>query len=172
MNLQRWFSVHRWGVFVAVASIVFVVDQLTKTIVRATLAPGQGVRALGSFSIQHFSNPGISGGQVDRGALPLTIVAMVAVGIMLLFLARWGLAGPLALIGFGLLVGGGLGNLFDRVSVGGVTDFIRSGDSAFNLADVAVFTGSAVVLAAVIVALKGGGPAAAQADGLESPRRD
>lgn len=172
MSLQRWFRVHRWGVFVAVASIVFAIDQLTKTIVRETLAPGQGVQALGSLSIQHLSNPGVSGGQVERGALPLTIVAMVAVGVMLVFLARWNLAGPLALIGFGLLVGGGLGNLFDRVSLGGVTDFIRSGDSAFNLADVAVFTGSAVVLGAVIVALKGGGPAAAQAEALDSPRRD
>ncbi len=49
-------------------------------------------------------------------------------------------------VGFGLLVGGGLGNLVDRARLGLVTDFIRSGPNAFNVADIAIFTGGVIVL--------------------------
>ena len=56
-------------------------------------------------------------------------------------------------LGFGLLVGGGLGNLVDRWRLGLVTDFIRNGERAFNLADVAILLGGAIVIAALIASL-------------------
>jgi signal peptidase II len=58
-------------------------------------------------------------------------------------------AGIVAIVGFGLLLGGGLGNLVDRARLGYVTDFIDRGqDGAFNVADVFVLLGLVTLLVA------------------------
>ena len=78
---------------------------------------------------------------------------MIAVLGLYEFLAQRGHGRVSLVIGFGLLVGGGLGNLVDRARLGLVTDFIRSGPNAFNVADIAIFTGGVVVLVWLAAAL-------------------
>ena len=136
----------RWSALSVIALAVLAVDQALKEGVRSNLDPGEGTHLFGSYSIQHVQNFGIAGGGLEARALPLAVLAMIAVLGLYEFLARRGHGRLSLVVGFGLLVGGGLGNLVDRARLGLVTDFIRSGPNAFNVADIAIFTGGAIVL--------------------------
>ena len=131
----------------SVGLYVVTLDQLTKDLVRSNLSSDESLHLVGTFSIQPFRNPGIAGGGLAGSAVPAAFAATVAVLGMLIFLARNGAAARSVLIGFGLLIGGGMGNLLDRVRHGYVTDFILHGNQVFNLADVAIFVGSVVIVA-------------------------
>jgi signal peptidase II len=141
----------RWVTMSFIAFAVLAVDQATKAIVRASLAPGEGVDAFGSYSIHHVHNPGVAGGGFAGNALPLAVLSTLVVVLLYEFLAQRSSARVWLALGFGLLVGGGLGNLVDRARLGWVTDFIRSGDHAYNVADVAIFVGGVIVLLGLIV---------------------
>jgi signal peptidase II len=135
-----------WLSLVAVGLYVVALDQVTKDLVRTTFSSGEGFHLVGSISIAPFRNPGIAGGGLAGDAVPAALIATIAVLATLYFLARSGAAGRTIIIGFGLLLGGGMGNLLDRLRLGYVTDFIVHSDRAFNLADVAIFLGSAVIV--------------------------
>ena len=144
----------RWSALSVIALAVLAVDQALKESVRSNLDPGEGTHLFGSYSIQHVQNFGIAGGGLEARALPFAVLAMIVVLGLYEFLARRGHGRVSLVVGFGLLVGGGLGNLVDRARLGLVTDFIRSGPNAFNVADIAIFTGGVIVLvwmAAVLV---------------------
>ena len=136
----------RWLSLLSVGLYVVTLDQLTKDLVRSNLSPGESLHLVGTLSIQPFRNPGIAGGGLAGSAVPAAVAATVAVLGMLIFLARNGAAARSVLIGFGLLIGGGMGNLLDRVRHGYVTDYILHGNQVFNLADVAIFVGSVVIV--------------------------
>jgi signal peptidase II len=140
----------RWLSLFAVGLYIVVLDQLTKDLVRATLSPGEGLPVFGSLSIQPFRNPGIAGGALAGDAVPAALVATLAVAGILAFLARHGAADRTVVIGFGLLIGGGIANLLDRLRFGYVTDFIVQGDRAFNLADVAILAGTMLVIVSLL----------------------
>jgi signal peptidase II len=135
-----------WLSLFAVGLYVVTLDQLTKDLVRTSLSPGESFHVAGTLSIQTFRNPGIAGGGFAGNAVPAAFVATLAVLAMLILLVRNGAARRSVLVGFGLLIGGGTGNLVDRVRHGYVTDFILHGNQVFNLADVAIFAGSVVIV--------------------------
>jgi signal peptidase II len=143
----------RWFALFAIAAAVVAVDQFTKEAVRAAFEPGEGMHAWGTYWIQHFQNTGVAGGGLEGRALPLAVLSMLAVFLLYEFLARRSSARLTLALGFGLLIGGGLGNLVDRWRLGLVTDFIRNGERAFNIADVAIFAGGLIVLAALVASL-------------------
>ena len=89
----------------------------------------------------------------SRGLGALAVLSMMGVVLLYDFLAPRSRARLSLAVGFGLLVGGGLGNLVDRWRLGLVTDFIRSGERAFNIADVAIFSGGLIILTALVVTL-------------------
>lgn len=139
----------RWSALSVIALAVLTVDQALKETVRSNFEPGEGTHLFGSYSIQHVQNFGVAGGGFETRALPLAVIAMIVVLGLYELLARRGHARVPLLIGFGLLVGGGLGNLVDRARLGLVTDFIRNGPNAFNVADIAIFAGGMIVLVAL-----------------------
>ncbi len=143
----------RWSALSVIALTVLAVDQALKESVRSNLEPGEGTHLFGSYWIQHVQNFGVAGGGLQARALPLAVLAMLAVLGLYEFLARRGHGRVPLVVGFGLLVGGGLGNLVDRARLGLVTDFIRSGPNAFNVADIAIFVGGLVVLVWLAAAL-------------------
>jgi signal peptidase II len=143
-------STPRWVTMSFVALAVLALDQALKESVRAVFEPGEGVHLFGSYSIQHVQNTGVAGGNFEGNALPLTVLALMAMVLLYDFLARRGHGQISLLLGFGLLIGGGLGNLVDRARLGLVTDFIRNGPNAFNVADMAIFFGGTTILVAVI----------------------
>ena len=99
----------RWSALSVIALAVLAVDQALKESVRANLEPGEGTHLFGSYSIQHVQNFGIAGGGLEARALPLAVLAMMAVLGLYEFLAQRGHGRVSLVIGFGLLVGGGLG---------------------------------------------------------------
>ncbi|CAN5143287.1 signal peptidase II [soil metagenome] len=146
----------RWQGLALVMLAVALVDQTTKAIVRVTLDPGEQTDLLGRLTVHHVHNPGIAGGDLQGGAIPLAILAIAAVAWIHAYLARRRGSRPWLVLGFGLLLGGGIGNLVDRLRLGWVTDFIRQDDRAYNLADVAIFAGGVIVLAVLIWSFRDG----------------
>jgi signal peptidase II len=144
LPLWRWMTLS----FIAVA--VLSVDQALKESVRSTFEPGEGTHLVGPYFIQHIQNAGVAGGGFQGNALPLAALALLAILALYGFLARRDQAALPLVIGFGLLIGGGLGNLVDRARLGLVTDVIRTGPNAFNIADMAIFVGGLIVLVAIL----------------------
>jgi signal peptidase II len=143
----------RWSALSVIALAVLAIDQALKASVRSAFDPGEGVHLFGSYSIQHIQNSGVAGGGFRGNALPLAFLALLAMLGLYEFLARRAHARLSLVVGFGLLVGGGLGNLVDRARLGLVTDFIRNGPNAFNTADIAIFAGGVTILVGLVASL-------------------
>lgn len=132
---------------VSLAALVFAVDQGTKALVRARLAGGP-VRLPGGFvSLDFTRNTGAAFSLFPSGGLLLAIVGgVVCVGILLLY-PRVAHGSPGVRLALGLVLGGALGNLADRVRMGYVTDFIDlHWWPVFNLADSSIFIGVLLLL--------------------------
>ena len=149
-------GVSHWAALSLVAAAAIAADQLTKRLVAAHLSLGDAVSVAGAFSIHHVQNSGIAFGLL-ASATPLVIVlTAVAVAWMLVFFARSGARHPVLPVGLGLVVGGSVSNLADRIRHGHVTDFLDVRFwPAFNLADTFIVAGVVVLLAALLVADRG-----------------
>jgi signal peptidase II len=144
-------GVSQWMGLAAVALAALAADQLTKQIVSNRLELGREVHVLGPFSIHHVHNSGIAFGLFASATSLVTILTAVAVGWMLLFFARSGARHPILPAALGLVIGGSLSNLVDRVRLGHVTDFLDLRFwPAFNLADTFIVVGVAILFAALL----------------------
>ena len=141
-----------WIAFALAVSVAVAADQATKAAVRAALPLGAEEPGLGPFSLHHVRNSGILGGHLQGSALPIGIVTTVALLGLVVFVARRGRRRLLDMAAFGLVLGGGVGNLADRLRLGYVTDFLdRGGSGAFNVADVAILAGLVLLGAATLL---------------------
>ncbi len=136
-------------VFFAVALVVFVLDRLTKGIVNATVPYGTEVQVLGNLvGITNVRNSGAAFGFAPVGPWFFLVAALaVSVGLVVYVVRQPGDLGVDAVLG--LILGGALGNAFDRIiNGGGVTDFINFHFwPVFNVADSAVSIGVALLIA-------------------------
>ncbi len=136
-------------VFSLVALLVVVADQLSKLWIRSNLAVEQSLFELGFFQIIRVPpNTGAAFGLFQGQSFALIIVSLVVITALLLYAffiyRRFPfLDNRLTKSALGLILGGTVGNLIDRIGLGGVTDFIRVGTwwPAFNIADSAVTVG-------------------------------
>jgi signal peptidase II len=146
---ERWLGagLWQWLSFALVVVCVFGADQLTKWLVTSRLALGSSVSIAGSLKISHVQNSGIAFGFFSQ-ATSLVIVLTAAVVLwMVFFFAHSGARHPLLPAALGLIVGGSVSNLFDRVVHGYVTDFVDFGFwPSFNLADSFIVLGVAVLI--------------------------
>jgi signal peptidase II len=146
-------GVGQWIALAAVAGAAIVADQLTKQVIGRTLAIGDSVDVLGPFAIHHVENSGIAFGLFATRTTLVIAVTSVAVGLMIWFFARSGRRHPLFPVALGLVLGGSVSNLVDRVRLGHVTDFLDvSAWPAFNLADTFIVVGVALVFATLVLA--------------------
>jgi signal peptidase II len=133
-----------WLLAGALCGAVLVLDQAIKAVVEGELVPGEQVDLLGPVGLTLAHNEGVAFGLAGGSALPLIVFAVLALGFVGFLLAR----NPAALgmwVAAGLVAGGALGNLVDRLRAGEVTDYIEIGSwPPFNLADVAITVGVAV----------------------------
>ena len=124
----------------------FGLDQLTKSLVIANLAPGQSWPETGFLRITHAWNTGTAFSLLQGQSALLTWVSFGAV-IALYFVYR-SVESPTVWVrmAFGMLLGGAFGNLADRLRIGHVTDFIDVGPwPIFNVADSSIVVGIAVL---------------------------
>ena len=136
-----------WPAMLVVALLVVGLDQLTKGAVRGSLEPGERADAILGFELVRVSNSGIAFGLL--GDASSAIVLTVTAGALALLVGWFATDAhrPGLWLGVGLLVGGAVGNLIDRVRLDAVTDFLDPPLwPAFNVADVAI-TAGVVVLA-------------------------
>ena len=142
-----------WVGLGAIAAAAVVADQLTKQLVASALALDGQVHVLGAFSIHHVHNSGIAFGLFSSATPVVIVLTTVAVAWMLLFFARSGARHPVLPAAVGLLIGGSVSNLVDRVRLGHVTDFLDLRYwPAFNLADSFIVAGVAILLFALVAA--------------------
>jgi signal peptidase II len=144
----RW---PQWLSLAAVALAALAADQLTKAIVTSRLALNEEVQVVGPFSIHHVQNSGIAFGFFASATSLVILLTGVAVVWMLYFFARSGSRHTVLPVALGLVIGGSVSNLIDRVRLGHVTDFLDfSYWPAFNLADTFIVVGVAVLLLALV----------------------
>ena len=143
----------QWIALVVIAGTAVVADQLTKAIVAAQLPIGDTAVTIGPFSIHHVQNTGIAFGLFADSTSAVIALTAVAVGAMLLFFARTAQRHPLVPIALGLVIGGSVANLLDRVRLGHVTDFLDFAYwPAFNLADTFIVVGVGLLFASFVAA--------------------
>jgi len=137
--------------FFLTAFLVVIADQLSKLWIRS-YPEGATIFQAGFFRIIHIHNTGAVFGLFQGQSFILTIIAFVGVVVLLLYVRLFNrssslLGNMLGRIAIGLVLGGAIGNLIDRLryllhQVGGVTDFISIGWwPAFNVADSATVVG-------------------------------
>ena len=142
-----------WAGLAAVAVAAVVADQLTKHVVASEVALDDEVRVLGPFTIHHVQNSGIAFGLFSSATAAVIVLTLIAIGWMVAYFARSGARHPLLPVAVGLLIGGSVSNLADRVRLGHVTDFLDFRYwPAFNLADSFIVIGVAVLLGALVAA--------------------
>jgi signal peptidase II len=144
---QQWLSL------AAVALAAVAADQLTKAIVTSELALNEEAKVVGPFSIHHVQNSGIAFGFFAQATSLVILLTAIAVVWMLYFFARSGARHAVLPVALGLVIGGSVSNLVDRVRLGHVTDFLDfTYWPAFNLADTFIVVGVAILLLALFAA--------------------
>ncbi len=143
-----------FGVF---AVISLVLDQWTKVLARTHLLPlgpwKTKVIVPNYFDLRYSENTGVAFGMFQRltgGRILLTVVALAALLLVGYYLKRSGPRQHRLHVALGLIGGGAIGNLVDRIAFGKVTDFIvwhvgQHEWPAFNIADAALVVGVALM---------------------------
>jgi signal peptidase II len=152
---QRSFApvISQWVGLLAVVTAAVVGDQLTKHVIRTQLGLDESVRVLGPLTLHRVQNSGIAFGFFSSATAIVAVLTTGAVVWMLAFFARSGSRHPVIPAALGLLIGGSISNLIDRIRLGHVTDFIDFGWwPAFNLADSFICIGVAILLGALLAA--------------------
>ena len=136
-----------WRKVLIVAGIVMIVDQLTKSIVRSTILPGDHRQVLaGILDITNTHNKGVAFGALAGGGAIVAALTGLALGALVVYFVMRSRT-PHLWLPVGLLLGGALGNLADRARMGSVTDFIDPRLwPAFNVADSCVVIGVLILL--------------------------
>lgn len=145
-----------WAVFLGLAGIVVVLDQLTKAWLVSNFAPGEVVEVVGDAVRLVFSrNSGALFGLFRDQALLFGLVSLGVIGLIVAYHGHSGRSLYLS-IALGLLLGGALGNGVDRLRLGYVVDFVDIGVGnlrwyTFNVADAAISTSIVLLVAVAIV---------------------
>jgi len=130
-----------WRLAGALCVLVVALDQVAKRLIEDRLVPGEQIDVFGPLGLTLAHNRGIAFGLASGGGaalVALTVVTLIFVGLLF---AR-NPSRPGMWVAVGLLAGGALGNLIDRIRADAVTDYIDVlAWPPFNLADVAITLG-------------------------------
>jgi signal peptidase II len=134
----------------ALCALVVALDQIAKALVEANMFAGEHVDLIGPLGLTLAHNRGVAFGLASGGGAMLVALTLAALAFVAVLFAR-NPARPGMWVAVGLLAGGALGNLIDRVRLAEVTDYIDLLSwPPFNVADIAVTLG-VVVLALTYV---------------------
>jgi len=127
--------------------LVLASDQFTKHLVQHSIVPGEQVRFMPAIQLVNTRNHGVAFGLEASSQLIVTILVGLALLALLVYFATH-VSRPLVWLPTGLLLGGALGNLLDRIRSGSVVDFVQLplGWPPFNLADASIVLGVALLL--------------------------
>jgi signal peptidase II len=130
-----------WRLVGALCGLIVVLDQAAKALVEANLVIGEDIDVLGPLELTLAHNSGVAFGLASGGGVRLVLLTLFALTVVGVLFSR-NPTRPGAWVAVGLLMGGALGNLADRIRAGAVTDYIAVGSwPPFNLADVSITVG-------------------------------
>jgi len=138
-----------------ITTIVLALDRISKFIVDHTMCEGESIPVLQNiFFLSYIKNEGIAFGLFSGHVQWLVITSFLTIGIILFLLFRLKNINRWITSALGLILGGAIGNLWDRIYLGGVIDFIDIGFKnyrwpAFNLADSVICIGVLMLLLSI-----------------------
>ena len=134
--------------YIALAGLI-IIDQIIKIVVRSTMSLGQTIPIVGDlFSIKYIENTGMAFGMMSGSRLFLVILPIIAMAIIFFLWKKYGKNyRPVLGIGVIMVIAGGLSNVFDRVLLGSVTDYLSlKWFAVFNFADICACVGCALIV--------------------------
>ena len=150
LNLVQKWARRAWLVL-AVAAVILVLDQWTKELIRQSIPDYTSIipiPALGEYFIfEHVHNYGAAFGILQNQSNLFAVIAVVVSVAMLVYVYRLPPEARMVRVLLGLILGGALGNLIDRLNQGYVTDFVKMGIPGvyywpnYNIADSAIVVG-------------------------------
>lgn len=147
-----------WRLFLGLAASVLVIDQLTKAWIVANVEPGTAIRVAGDYlRLINSENDGALFGLFGSVAPVMAVISLAVIGLIVGYHARSGRNLVLS-TALGLLLGGALGNLVDRVRFGFVIDWVDMGIGnlrfwTYNVGDAAI---NVAILLLILLALRPG----------------
>jgi signal peptidase II len=140
MRLTAWLRVG------LVLACVVVLDQLSKRAIEHAIAPGEEHKFLPGVQLVDTRNHGVAFGFLPGNHVAVTVLIALALVVLLVYFAR-NSTRALMWLPTGMIAGGALGNVLDRVRHGSVTDFIKLplGWPPFNLADTSITLGIVIL---------------------------
>ena len=160
MKFKRWVGV-LFGVILI--SVNISCDQLTKAIVRKQISPSEQITVIADhLTLTNIENSGAFLSMGQTWWQPLKSILFIVLPIVVLlwgmyYMLRLGGTRPWLTLALSFAIGGGIGNMIDRVLYGSVTDFVHISvgplqTGIFNMADVSIMIGVGVLL---LFALRG-----------------
>jgi signal peptidase II len=135
-----------WRRAAIVVAAVLALDQVTKALARGSIARGEEDPVLPFLDLVHVRNEGVAFGIAAGGQALVVVLVTVALAALVVYFARHARIRGIWLPA-GMLAGGAVGNIVDRVRDGAVTDFLKLPSwPAFNIADVAITLGVVALL--------------------------
>ncbi len=142
-----------WGWMLLAAALVVGLDQLTKALVVGAVEVGERREILPFLDLVHVENDGVAFGFLGDSSQGIVLAVTFAALALVVGWFAFNRDRPLAWLAVGLLAGGALGNLIDRLARDGVVDFIDfPAWPSFNVADIAITLGAATL---ALIALAG-----------------
>jgi signal peptidase II len=136
-------ALRAWCWALVCAAVVMTLDQITKQAAVAIVDPGHPREIIFGVELANVRNRGVAFGLFGGGGDVVVVITLATIALLLIYFALNTSRPDLWLVA-GLVVGGALGNLADRVRIGSAIDFIDPPLwPAFNLADVAIVGGVA-----------------------------
>jgi signal peptidase II len=129
---------------------VLLADQLSKIVVRSTMSLGSEIAVLPFFSLTHVDNTGIAFGMFQERNVFFIALGLTVTGLLVAYAVRLLASDRPSASALGVILGGAIGNLIDRVTFGRVTDFLdfyvgTHHWPVFNVADAAICVGAGYV---------------------------
>lgn len=133
-------------IFPLIALAVILLDQVTKSWIVTHMVPGQSIPQDGAIAISYVRNTGAAFGLLANQSLLITFAALVGIAAIFLYYAHPPLQTLWIRAGLGLILGGAIGNLADRLRLGYVIDFIDLRVwPVFNVADSCITVGTGIL---------------------------
>jgi signal peptidase II len=136
-----------WARMAAVAAVVLLLDQVTKLLVDGNIARGDSEELVLGIRLVNVRNTGVAFSSFQGAGALIGVIVAIALIALLVYFSR-NAHKPLVWLPTGMLLGGAIGNVVDRIREGGVIDFIKVVDfwPAFNVADSAITVGVLLLL--------------------------
>jgi signal peptidase II len=135
-----------WARVGLVLALVLLVDQVTKALVRNGIEVGEEDPILPAVTLVHVHNTGVAFGAFAGGGMIVVVLVTLALSALLYYFVTH-IDKPMIWLPTGMLLGGSIGNIIDRIRDGWVTDFVKlPAWPAFNVADVSITFGVLVLL--------------------------